>query len=164
MNIIDIIILVCFVPALIQGITKGFIPQAVALLSIILGAWLAFRFSEPVGEWLGGYLDLSGAWLRAAAFAVILVAVSLALNLLGKGLEKVLKVAMLGWADTLLGAVLSFLKAFLVVGLLVIVFDALNSKFSLVPQQTIDESVLYGPLKDAVDLVFPYLKEIVMHK
>ena len=141
MNIIDIILLVCFVPALIQGITKGFIPQAVALLSIILGAWL-----------------------RAAAFAVILVAVSLVLNLLGKGLEKVLKVAMLGWADKLLGAVLSFLKAFLVVGLLVIVFDALNSKFSLVPQQTIDESVLYGPLKDAVDLVFPYLKEIVMHK
>ena len=159
MNIIDIIILVCFVPALIQGITKGFIPQAVALLSIILGAWLAFRFSEPVGEWLGGYVELS-----AASFAVILVAVSLALNLIGKGLEKVVKVAMLGWADKLLGAVLSFLKAFLVVGLLVIVFDALNSKFSLVPQQTIDESVLYGPLKDAVDLVFPYLKEIVMHK
>jgi hypothetical protein len=49
-NVIDIIILICCVPALVQGFRKGFISQAVSLVSLVLGAWLAFKFSEPVGE------------------------------------------------------------------------------------------------------------------
>ncbi len=164
MNIIDIIILVCFVPAIVQGISKGFISQAVSLAAIIIGVWLAFHFSEAVGNFLSGYIEVSGAWLRAISFAVILLAAVLVLNLIGKALAKIVKFAMLGWLDKLLGIVISVVKVFLVIGLIVIVFDALNSKFGFVPQQTVDGSVLYKPLKDAVDVVFPYLKGIIFEK
>ena len=164
MNIIDIIILVCFVPAIVQGISKGFITQAISLVSIILGVWLAFHFSKPAGDFLEGFIDLSGPWLHAVSFALILLVVVLVLNLIGKGLGKVVKLAMLGWMDKLLGIVLAVVKVFLLIGLVVILFDALNSKFGFVPQQTVDGSVLYKPLKDAVDVVFPYLKGIIFNK
>ena len=53
MNVIDIILLICFVPAVIMGLRKGFIAQVIAIISIILGIWLSFQFSAALSGWLG---------------------------------------------------------------------------------------------------------------
>ena len=52
MCILDIIILVCFVPAIVRGISKGFVSQAAALLALIAGVWIAFHFSDMLCSWL----------------------------------------------------------------------------------------------------------------
>ena len=70
----DIIILICFLPAVISGITKGFIQQVVGLVSLLLGAWLAFRFSNVVSEWLRPYFEVSETVMHVISFAVIMVA------------------------------------------------------------------------------------------
>ena len=64
--------------------------------------------------------------------------------------------------DTLiLGLIFSLLKAALVIGLVLVLFDTLNLKFSLVKPETLDQSVLYAPLRDAAYKVFPYLKALL---
>ena len=68
----DIIILICFLPAIISGIMKGFIEQAVALVSLILGAWLAFKFSTVVSGWLQPYFEVSETVLNVISFVVIM--------------------------------------------------------------------------------------------
>ena len=61
MNIIDIIILCCLVPAVIRGISKGFVNQAYSLVALIAGVWLSFKFSGALGDWLvRGALSASG--------------------------------------------------------------------------------------------------------
>ena len=79
----DIIILICFLPAIISGIMKGFIEQAVALVSLILGAWLAFKFSTVVSGWLQPYFEVSETVLNVISFVVMMVAVVLVLFVLG---------------------------------------------------------------------------------
>lgn len=164
MNIIDIIILCCLVPAIIRGVSKGFVNQAFSLLALIIGAWLSFKFSSAVGDWLVSFFDLPAALLHVIAFALILLVVMLFVHLVGKVIEKILKVVMLGWLNKLFGAVFGLLKAVLIIGLIILLFDAINTNIPLVKEDTINGSILYGPIKDIANIIFPYLKELIFKK
>lgn len=164
MNVIDIIILVCCVPAVFHGFSKGFVSQAISLVSLVLGVWLSFRFSSPFGDWLKTYADLPATVLHVIAFALILIIVMLVLKLIGKLIEKAVKFVMLGWLNKLLGVVFALIKALLIIGLVIVVFDSLYSLIPFVPSDTLDESVLYHPIKDLANTVFPFLKELIFKK
>lgn len=164
MNIIDIIILLCCVPAIFRGLSKGFIAQVAALAALVLGAWMSFRFSGVVVEWLRPALDVPPGALQAAAFALILTTVFLALTLAGKMLEGVVKIVMLGWLNKCLGVVFSLLKVILALGLLILLFDSLVTSLDIDCSKVIGESALYVPLKSFADVFFPYVKELIFNK
>ena len=161
MNILDIILLVCFVPAIFQGIRKGFIAQAVSIISIVLGIWASARFANIVSSWIAQYITASEQVLKVVAFALILVLVFLALAALGKMLEGMFKLVMLGWLNKLLGVIFALLKTGLIVGLVIMAFSFLNDNFRFVQESVLNESVLYPPLKKLAFEVFPYLKDML---
>lgn len=164
MNIIDIIILCCFIPAIIRGFSKGFVDQAYSLVALIAGVWLSFKFSGALGDWFVSFADLPAGVLHLIAFAVILLVVMFLVHLAGNVVEKLLKVVMLGWLNKLLGIVFAITKAVLVIGLVIILFDALNNTIPLVNEKSLSESILYQPVKDIANTVFPYLKELIFKK
>ena len=165
MNTIDIIILICLIPAAVQGLIKGFITEAMSIISLILGAWLAFRFSEMlclrIAEYLG---SIPQQVLQVISFALIMLITVLLLSLLGKILKKVLKFALLGWLDKLLGILLGIAKAALILSIAIVLFSSLNEIFGWVGAEKIGESVLYGPLKGFAYKVFPYLKALILRQ
>ena len=136
MATLDIILLCCFIPGIIRGLSKGFLEQALALAGIVLSVWAAFRFS----------------------FALILIVISLAVVLVAKLLTKVAELAMLGWLDKTLGLVFALAVNALVIGVFIILFDTINTKFALVKPEVLDASIVYTSLRDLSYLVFPYLK------
>lgn len=160
MNIVDIILLICFVPALVQGLRKGFISQVIAIISIIAGVWVSARFTASASTWLAQYIEGSEQVLKVISFALIFIAVIAVLAILGRLLEGTVKLIMLGWLNRLLGMVLSLVKAGLIVGLVIMAFCSLNNTFSLVSEEVLNESVLFPPLKNMAYTVFPYLKEL----
>ena len=164
MNILDIIILICLVPAIIQGIRKGFISQAISIISLIAGIWASAKFADMTGAWLAQYITASEQVLRLTAFALILVVVFVVLGMIGKLLEGIIKLVMLGWVNRLLGSVFSLMKCILGLGLLIMVFTSVNESFHLVKPEILAESVLYPIIKDIADIVFPYLKSLLTLK
>ena len=161
MSIIDIILLICFIPALISGLKKGLISQLIAIISIVAGVWVSFEFATVTSQWLSQYLEAPENVLKTAAFALIMVGVFVTLGLIGRLLEGILNLVMLGWANKLFGVIFSFLKTALIIGLLIIVFNSVNSTLELVSAETLSESVLYTPLKNFADSVFPYIREMI---
>ena len=107
MATLDIILLVCLLPGIIRGLSKGFLEQALALVGVVVSVWAAFQFSNPVSALLKPYLSVSETVLSVISFALVLVVVALAAVLLGKLLTKLLELAMLGWLDKTLGLVLA---------------------------------------------------------
>ena len=160
MSILDIILLICFIPALVQGLKKGFISQVIAIISIVVGVWASFEFANIASEWLAQHIEASCEILRITAFALILIGVFAALGLIGKLLEGILKLVMLNWLNKLLGVLFAFLKTALIVGLMIILFNSLNESFHFVEESALADSVLYPPLKKIAYTTFPYLKEI----
>ena len=160
MATLNIILLVCFLPGIIRGLSKGFLEQALALVGIVLSVWAAFRFSSLVCTWIKPYLEVSETVLSVISFALILVVVALVAILVGKLLTKLLELAMLGWLDKVLGLVLALAVNALAIGVVIVLFDTLNLKFGFVKPEVLDGSVVYTALKDLSYLVFPYLKEL----
>ena len=158
MATLDIILLLCFLPGLIRGFSKGFLEQALALVGVVLSVWAAFKFSTLVCTWLKPYLDVSETALHVISFALILVAITLGVFLLAKLLTKIIELALLGWLDKTLGLAFALLVNALVIGVFIILFDTLNTKFGLVKPEVLDASIVYTSLKDLSYLVFPYLK------
>lgn len=159
MNVLDIVILLLFLPGIIRGISKGFIEQAVSLAGIVASVWLAFRFSSLLSEKLKDFITIPEGALKIVAFIIILVAVSILVFIVAKLLTGVIKMANLGWINRLLGFILAIAVSAVVLGLVAIFFDSINTKFELVTSPVLTESVLYGALKDFGYAVFPYLKE-----
>lgn len=161
MNILDIIILICLIPALIQGLSKGFISQAIALISLVAGVWASYRFAGIACEWLSQYISGSEQVLRIASFALIFILVILALSLVGKLLDKVIQIVMLGWLNKLLGGLFAIAKWVLILSLIVVAFNSINQTFNLVKPGVLAESQLYPILNEIANTIFPYLKNLL---
>ena len=161
MNVLDIILLICFIPAVIQGIRNGFIAQVISIAALILGVWASARFTPEVSTWLAQYITVSEQVMKVISFTAILLMSFLVLALIGKFLEATFKLVMLGWLNSLLGAVFSLIKAGLVIGLVIMAFCSLNNTFNFVSEEVLNESVLVPPLKKMAYTVFPYLKELL---
>lgn len=162
MNILDIIILVCFLPGLIKGISKGFLEQAVTLVGMVLSVWCAFKLRGIVCDYLAPHLEMSETILNVVAFALILIGVSMLALLLAKLLTKLMEMMMLGWVNRLLGALTSCLVTLVVLGVIIVLFDTVNVKFELVKSPVLDESVLYEGIKNLAYLAFPYMKQLLL--
>lgn len=160
MGIFDITVLICFLTALCVGLKKGFISQVVSLVALCLGLWLAAGFSLPVSRWLKEWASIDEAGLKIVAFVLIFCVTVLVLTLAGKILEKIIKVAMLGWLNRLLGAMLAMVECLLILCIALLVFDALNGTFSFVKADYLASTTFYGPLESTSHAIFPYLKEL----
>ena len=161
METLDIILLVCFVPAIITGISKGFVAQLVSLVSLIAGVWTAFHFSRPLAGWLGGLITLDPQIMNILAFALCVVLTVLLLNLAGIAITKLLQMAALGWANRLLGFVFAIFKTALIISVMIFVFEPLNAQFGLVKPEVIEASKIYPILNGFATKVFPFLKDLL---
>lgn len=161
MNIIDIIILLCFIPAIISGLRKGFIAQITSIIAIVLGVWLSYELSCPVTQWLKGFCSASEQTLSIVSFAIIFIASAVLLHLAGRLIEKLLQFIMLGWLNRMLGLALSLFKCLLILGLAAYFFDSINAGGRLVSRQIFDDSLLYGYIQDSNKAIFPYIQNLV---
>ena len=161
MNTLDIIILVLFIPGIIHGMSKGLIEQAISLVGIVLSAYLAFKFSDAACNWLSHYITVSETVLNVLGFAVVLVGMLLVVLFVAKLVTAAVEKASLGWINKVLGLAFSIAVTAVVLGLLIILFDTVNIKFALVKSPILQESLLYGALKDFGYFVFPYLKGLL---
>ena len=162
MNTLDIVILLLFIPGIIRGLSKGFLEQAISLVGVVLSVYLAYHFSDFACDIIKNYITVSETVLNVIGFAAILVVVLLLVMLLTKLVTKVAEMASLGWLNKVLGLVFALCTTALVIAILIILFDTVNVKFELVKSTILQDSVLYGHLKDFGYFVFPYLKQLLM--
>lgn len=160
MNPVDIVLLCCFVPGIIRGIVKGFMVQACSLAGIAASIWCAWRFASLVGGYLTPHLDLSPALINTIAFAIILIIVAIAFGLIGKALSKLMKVALLGWLDKLLGVLLGCMITFCILGVIILIFNSLDAQWHIMKSDILENSVVYRSIRGIAQAVFPYLKQL----
>lgn len=161
MAILDIILLLCFIPAIVGGISKGFVKQVADLVAILLAAWAAFHFSAPLADWLGLRFTLDPTVLKVISFVLIALVAAVLLNLVSSLITKALSALSLGFINRILGLIFAILKVALVLGLLILLFESLNSTLHLVAPESLEDAVVYRVLRDAADSIFPILKTFV---
>lgn len=162
MTTLDIILLLCFVPAVWEGVSKGLIRQIVGIAGLFVAVCLARKFCLPAGEWLAPHLDkVNPQVINIICFTAIFFITLLLCGLLSRLLTDVVKFASLGWFNRLLGVVFGIFKTALLLALLVCLFEELNGKFTIAGRDSLDKSAVYGYLKDFGSRFFPYIKTLI---
>ena len=160
MGVIDIVIVCCFLPVLYFGIKNGLIKQVVAFAVIYFGIMLSLKFATPVADWVVQHVKIPEFWAKAVSFILIFFVVALLLNLLGKLLEKIIKISLLGWLNKLLGIVVTFCIFALVLSVAVYFVDSANNLLDFIPKEKLEESRFYPALLNLSKEVFPHFKEL----
>lgn len=161
MNSLDIVLTICLIPAIVSGIRKGFIVQVTSIIAVVLGVWLSYEFSGMLSEKISLWFHAGANISRFISFAAILVISIVLLSMLGRLIDGLVKIILLGWLNRILGVIFAILKYILIAGLLVYFFDKINGNGKIVPEAYLGDSVLYGIIEKTNAAVFPYIQGFI---
>lgn len=112
MNALDWGLIVLFAAGTLLGLFRGFMRILIGILSLIVAFFLASRWQDPLAQILVSR-HVSEGPARVAAYLIVFVGTMIAGALVAWIVGRLLKIAMLSWADRLAGAALGLLAAVL---------------------------------------------------
>lgn len=164
MNIVDIVVSVLLIVAFIRGFMKGFFVEVASLIALIGGVYGAIHFSSFASNIIEDYVDWNENYIALTAFAITFIGIVILVSSLGKVFTKMADFAALGFVNKILGGVFALLKSAVILSVVFVFFARVNSEITLIKKDTLEESILYTPLKEIVLTIFPAIIEEVNTK
>ena len=119
-----VIVLLCVVSAGI-GIWRGFVKEALSLLTLLVAIWLAWRFAGLIAPKLAGWS--ADPDVRIWSARVIVFVLAIAVGAVASWIARqLIRHTGLSGVDRLLGAAFGLARGVLIVGLMVVVLDFLE--------------------------------------
>jgi len=144
MGVVDIVLGSLILFGLVRGFMKGLFVEVASLVALVAGVYGAIHFSDFAAQYLQTKTDWNEKTISITAFAITFVVIILVISLAGKALTKLADFAALGT-----------LKIALILSVVLIVFDKMNSTITFIDEENMDDSVLYTPVKSLVPMIFP---------
>jgi membrane protein required for colicin V production len=155
MNFLDIFLVLFLIIGLIKGYRNGFFVELASLVSVLLGIYIAIKFSYLTKYYLEQHVSWNPKTIQVMAFALTFILVILAVSMLAKAFTAIANFASLGILNNLLGAFLGFLRAILVLSVLLNLFQKINFDATFLSEKTKNESVLYEPVQEISKTIYP---------
>jgi membrane protein required for colicin V production len=155
MNIFDIIIAALLIFGFVRGIMKGLFVEVASLVALIAGVYGAIHFSYFIGDFLKESVSWSEEYISLAAFAGTFIVIIIVISFLGKILTKLANFASLGIINKILGGIFGTLKIGLILSVVFIFFGKMNDSIPFIEKNTLEESILYQPLKKVAPTILP---------
>jgi len=164
MNTIDIIIGIILIFGTVNGFMKGLFIEVTTLVGLVLGVYGAIHFSHFLGDFLKDSVAWDESLIQVVAFAGTFLIILIALVLLGKAMTKIAETIALGFFNKLVGAIFGFVKYALILSIVLIVYDEINTSIRFMEKKKAKESILYEPIKNFAPAIFPNLVKVVDKK
>ena len=158
MTWLDVVILLPLLIGLVRGFMKGLITEIIAILAVVLGFIGAKLWGQAFSAWILTQFTWPQAVCDAVAYALLFLGITIALNIVGRLISKLLKAIHLGWINRLLGALFGTVKWALVVLALVFCINKLDTQFSFLQPELKSSSLLYETAVKYADKALDYLK------
>lgn len=121
MNWVDVVIIVVMLFGAYMGYKHGLIRTLFTFAGLLAGLAIAGQYSDNLADKLS---PSHAQWAAILSFVLILFAVIIAANLVGKVAKVFFKLMLMGWLDTIGGTVVGLVVgAFAIAGLLTIVAE-----------------------------------------
>ncbi len=116
MNVVDIVIIIVTLILAFVGMREGLIRAVFGIIGLVAGTAIAGRVSPFFGD---------AAWSQIATYAIVVVLIILIALIIASVVRRVLRTAMLGWADKLGGFIFgAAVGAFLCATIIAIILKA----------------------------------------
>lgn len=164
MNTVDIILSLVLLYGLVRGFFRGLLAELASLVGIIAGIYGAVHLSHFFGDFLSTQVEWEPQYINLISFAVTFIIIVVLVSLAGKMLTKIAAFAALGIVNKLLGGVFGLLKSAFVASVIIMFFKATNEQIEIVEDKTLEESILYNPVKGIAPVILPSIIKQVKEK
>ena len=155
MNIFDIIITALLLFGFVRGFIKGLFVEMASLSALIGGVYGAIHFSYLISDLLQKQVAWKTEYISLVAFAITFIVIIVVVSLVGKGLTRIANFASLGIINKALGGLFGLLKIGLILSVVFIFFGKMNDTIPFMKKETLQESILFGPVKKIAPMLFP---------
>ncbi|GHV31138.1 hypothetical protein FACS1894177_05030 [Bacteroidia bacterium] len=153
MNWLDIVIWICLGAGLVKGLYDGLVKQLISFISLIL----AIVFSGMVADILRNFINwqIHNAIYYIFAFILIITVFALLANVV----DKIIKFTPMSMLNRLAGGVFGVLIWLLCLSFALNILSVFDSKSIIIHKETQEKSVTYDPVKMALPVIYPYIRE-----
>ncbi len=154
MGFLDIVLGLLLLWGLWKGLKNGLFLEVASIIALVAGIFGAIHFSYYAGDYLSQNMEWDERYINIAAFIITFIAIVLVVHIAGKFLTKIADFAMLGLLNKIAGGIFGALKVAVILGALLVFFERVNSSSGFVKKETLENSILYEPIKEIGALVF----------
>ena len=155
MNVLDIALGSLLLFGLVRGLMKGLFVEIASIVALILGVYGAIHFSDFAASFLENRVEWDEKYINITAFAITFIIIIVVIAIAGKALTKIADFASLGILNKLLGGLFGTLKIGLILSIVLIIFNKMNSNIPLIEDHELEDSMLYKPVKSIAPIIFP---------
>jgi membrane protein required for colicin V production len=159
MNWIDAAIIIILILSAVMGFIHGFVKELASLAALVLGIWGAIKFSSFTAEKLYDYFDMTGQYVGIVAFIITFCLIVVIIHFIGIIADKIVEAVSLGFLNRILGIAFGLIKSVLIMSVVFVVLNVIDSKKSFLPQEKIEQSIFYNPISDIAPAIFPIIGE-----
>jgi len=131
-NALDIIILISVLISIIIGYSRGLIRESFSIFNWLFASWLSFKYYSNLKIILKDLISPE-IIVDALSFGLIFLTVIISLSMISNVISKNIKNSLLGPIDNILGMIFGFLRAFILVLVLVIAGNQTIWKNNAIP-------------------------------
>lgn len=159
MSFFDIIIGGLLGYSLYKGIRNGLFVELAGFVSLIVGIYIAIKFSDVMKNILSGWLHWNPYTIQIFAFILTFILVVVGIYLMGKFLTNIADFAYMGWINSLGGGFFRVLKTILIISIFFTIFEKINYHNFLAKKETLDKSIFFNPIQKISGFVFPSIEK-----
>ncbi len=149
----DIVILLVLAVSVLVGFFRGFVKEALSIITWIAAIWLSLRFYKQAGEFFADYVG-NELFRNVAGFAAVFLITLFTLSMLTYLIGKISNSTGIKGTDKVLGFIFGIIRG----ALLVVALMLIGLTFNLDSRQVWHDSKLipvFMPIVDAVNNVLP---------
>jgi len=154
MNYIDLILLIFLLWSAYRGFRNGLIIEVASIAALILGIFGAIKFSFMTSDFLVEKFEMTTKYLPLISFAITFVVIVIVVHLLAKALDKLVKAIALGFINRLFGILFGVVKTLFILSIILVILNTIDRKTKFLPEDKIEESLLYNPISAFAPLIF----------
>lgn len=155
MSFLDIVLGSLLLYAVFKGLVNGLFAELASLISLLLGVYVAVKFSALATEILSKFVHWNPKTIQITAFFLTFIFVVIAISILAKALTKMASIAFLGWLNKLGGAFIRVFKTVLIISVFLSLFEKINYDNFFAKKETLDNSIFYRPIEKTAGFLFP---------
>ncbi|HEY6142263.1 MAG TPA: CvpA family protein [Flavobacterium sp.] len=159
MSFLDIVLGSLLLFGLYKGIKNGLFVEIASLISLLLGIYIAVKFSILTAEIVSGFVHWNPKTIQVTAFILTFILVVIGVYFLAKFLTGIADFAQLGWINKLGGGFFRILKTILIVSVFLNLFEKINFNNTFAKKETLDNSIFYRPIQKTAGFIYPSIEK-----
>lgn len=163
MNWPDIIIVIILIGGFIKGLYDGLVKQLISVFALILAfvfaGTLAGIIRHMVETFIRWETSLSTSTMNAIYYIISFILIVSIFGLLSKFVDQVVKHTPIGTLNRLGGGAFGLVVSLLLMSFALNILAAFDMESKIIPKETLEKSITYTPVKMALPIVYPYIRE-----